>query len=147
VIRQMQTEDVPSVRRRAEVLAGELYPELISDIDRQNDLLQKAKGDPAWYARVVGEKGKPTAALVARVGDNVWASRQHAAIMLWYGTKGDGVRLLCDFREWVSSQKRIVLAGWCDDFGVDAQTRNAFLNRGFILRGGTFMFLPRGSKK
>jgi hypothetical protein len=147
VIRNMETADVPAVRRCADAMAAALYPELISDPDRQNDLLMKAKNDSSWYARVVGEKGNPASVLVARTGDNVWASRQHAAIMLWYGEFGNGVLLLRNFVHWVKEQKRIVMAGWCDDFGVDAKTRNSFLKNGFILRGGTFLCLPRGSKK
>jgi hypothetical protein len=146
-IRNLETVDVPSVRWKADALAATLYPELISDIDRQNDLLLKAKSDSSWYAKVVGPAGAPTAALVAKTGDNVWATRRHAAIMILYGERGQGSRLLSDFKEWVSGQKSIILAGWSDDFGVDAKTRNMFLKRGFIKRGAMYVYFPRGSKK
>jgi hypothetical protein len=144
----MESADIASVRVESEALAARLYPELIPDVDRSHSLLTRARNDSGWYAKVVGPVAEPRAALVAQVGDNVWATRRHATIMTWYSKQpGAGAALLKDFVGWVREQKSIVLAGWCDDFGVSKGTDEIFKRAGFVKRGGMYVLFPRGEKK
>lgn len=148
MIRGIDKADLPTIRVKAEVLAAEYYPELIPDIGKEVELLQRWCEDSSHYTKCVGEVGNPSAVLVAKVGDNVWATRKHAAIVLWYSEKpGAGTALLRDFRGWVKQQKSIVLAGVMDDFGWDARLISLMRREGFEQRGGAYCFFPRGAKK
>lgn len=147
-IRRLESADCAFVRARAEKLAVTLYPELIPDADRMHALLGRARQDSGWYAGVIGPKGAPTAALIAQMGDNVWASRRHATVMLMYSdfSNGDGARLLRDFCRWVREQKSIVLAGLIDDYNMPDRTKRLFELTGFQIRGGAIVFFPRSKK-
>lgn len=143
-IRRLDSKDMPWVEMQSDQMAATLYPELISDWDKRRSLLAHARTNPIWYARVVGPVGKPEAVLIARTGDNLWASRKHSAIMLWFSQGGGhGVKLLRDYRDWVQSQKGIVFAGWVDDYGISNTTRNSFSRNGFVQRGGMYVFVPQ----
>lgn len=140
--------DLPAIRIAGEKLAAEYYPELIPDIGKEVALLQQWVADTTQYTRCVGGSGHPDAVLIAKTGDNAWATRKHATIMLWYSAKpGAGAALLRDFREWVRGQKQIALAGFMDDFGVRHGLRRLVTRAGFEQRGGAYCFFPRGSKK
>ena len=129
-------------------MAGEFYPEMIPDIDRMDALLRQLRADTTQYARVVGPVGAPTAVLTTHTSGNLWASRKHSTVLLWYADRpGEGFALLKDFRQWVRDQKSITLAGFMDDFGIDARLVAALRRFGFIQRGGCYAYFPRGAKK
>ena len=146
MIRQLVTQDAPTVRQKAEALAAVYYPELIPDVDLEVKLLTDLRNAPGHhYAKVVGSPGKPVAALLARTGTNLWATRKHSAMMLWYSeTPGAGIALLRDYRDWVLGNKQIQVAGLIDDFGIDARIVATLRREGFIQRGGAFLLFPRG---
>jgi hypothetical protein len=143
----MHIKDLPAIRIAAEALAAGLYPELIPAVDRTHELLKETHMNSQHYARVIGEVGDPDAVLVARTGDNLWALRRHATILLWHSVKpGAGYVLLRDFVKWVKGQKHIVVAGFIDDFDMDARIAVALRRAGFIQRGGAHVYFPGGSK-
>jgi hypothetical protein len=147
-IRGLHTEDFPQVRLRGETIACEYYPELIADLGREHALLSEARDSGDWYARVIGPKGNPYAALIARSGGNLWATRKHATVLLWYSTvPGQGMRLMRDFRDWARQQKGMVLAGFMDDFDMDQRIGKALKRAGFTQRGGAYAYFPRGPLK
>jgi hypothetical protein len=137
----MQRADEPFIRGAGEALAAELYPELIPDMGKEVELLRRAE-----YARVIGEVGRPHSALIALASNNVWATKRHAAVVLWYGEKSGGVRLLWDFKRWTQEQNLLV-AAVTDDHDMATNARAILRAIGFEQRGGAFMYFPRGSKR
>jgi len=131
-------------------LAATLYPELISDIDKVHWLVRDFATGGGHYARVVGPEGEPRAVLLARVGNNEWAVKKHARIVMWYSEiPGAGIALLRDFRRWVDSEKsQIVLAGFTADWvALDDRPVKLAERAGFKLRGeGGYFYFPRGRK-
>jgi len=133
----MKREDEYFVRGTAETFAARMYPEFIPDLGKGIDLLRRAE-----YRRVIGEVGKPHSALVAITSHNVWATRRHASVLLWYGEKTGGLSLLRDFKRWVAEQNLLV-AAVTDDHGMATNARAVLRATGFEQRGGTFMYFPR----
>ncbi len=147
-IRRLETADLPNVRGRAEHFAVDYYPELISDIQKEHDLLREAVASTHYYSGVVGKPGEPKAVLIAKVSENLWSLRKHAAMLLWYSDlPGAGYKLLRDFRDWVKTQKHVVAAGFVDDFAMNDSTSRMLTRAGFTKRGGAYFFYPRGAKK
>jgi hypothetical protein len=141
MIRGIHRRDEPVIRIVAESLAAKLYPELIPDMGKEIDLLRRAD-----YAKVIGEVGKPHSALVALAGNNAWATRRHATVLLWYGQHGGGARLLWDFKVWAKEQN-ILVAAVTDDHGMVDTAQMILKAVGFEQRGGAFMYFPKGSKR
>lgn len=146
MIRPLVTQDAPIVRIKAETLAAYYYPEMIPDIDAEVRIITELRNSPAHhYAKVVGSVGKPVAALLAKTGSNVWATRKHSSVLLWYSEQpGAGRALLRDYRDWVLTQKQLTVAGMADDFGMDARIAAMLRREGFSQRGGAFLLFPRG---
>jgi hypothetical protein len=148
VIRGLEVADMANIRLRAEQIAAAYYPELIPDLGLEHALLTELRSNTHHYAKVVGNAGEPKAALLAKVGGNLWATRKHATVLLWYSdSPGAGLVLLRDFRRWVDEQKGVVLAGLIDDFGMDARLVATLRREGFSQRGGAYVHFPRGEKK
>lgn len=141
MIRGMQRADEPFIRGIGETLAAKLYPELIPDMGKEVELLRRAD-----YARVIGEVGRPHSALIALAGNNAWATKRHAAVVLWYGEKSGGVRLLWDFKRWAREQNFLV-AAVTDDHGRLSTGGAILKGSGFEQRGGAYMYFPKGAKR
>ena len=147
-IRRLEAADAPIVRMKAEALAAGYYPEMVPSIDREHELLTELRTNTHHYARVVGKPGEPEAALVAKTGTNLWAMQKHATILLWYSERpGAGIALLRDFREWVKTQKGVILAGFMDDYGVPVKLAGILHRESFKQRGGAYVYFPGGSFK
>lgn len=131
-------------------LAATMYPELISDIDKVHWLVRDFATGTRHYARVVGAEGEPRAVLLAQVGNNTWASKKHATVLMWYSEiPGAGAALLRDFRRWVDGEKQqVVLAGFCADWvALDDRPLKLATRAGFKQRGeGSYLYFPRGRK-
>ncbi len=135
------------MRGAAEALAAQMYPELKPAIDLESALLRDLASSSQHYAKVIGEVGDPDAVLLAQTGGNLWALHRHATILLWHSVKpGAGYALLVDFVKWVKGQKHVVVAGFIDDFGMDARIGVLLRRAGFIQRGGAWVFFPGGAK-
>lgn len=148
-VRRLEKADLAMVRIRGEGIAAALFPEMIPDIAKEHETLRQLCADPKHYVGAIGDTGDPEAVLVARTGDNLWATKQHATILLWYSHKpGSSIALLRDFRNWVRTQKHIALAGFMDDFGLDLRMRPLLQRVGFRRRGGAYVYFPpRGAKR
>lgn len=143
-------EDGPMLRAKAQIYAATMYPELIPDIEKIHWIVRAATNESeTHYVRVVGPPGAPQAALLARVENNLWAMKKHASVLLWYSEiPGAGAMLLRGFRNWVKTQKQIVLAGFIADW-VQVDDRPLMLadRIGFKRRGdGGLIYFPRGRK-
>lgn len=146
--RPLEVADCPKVRALAQKLAATMYPELISDIEKVHWLVRDVTNNTKHFARVVGQKGDPGAVLIACAGNNVWAMKRHATVMVWYSEiPGAGAKLLREFREWVKEGQDIVLGGFsCDWVMTDDRPLKLASRIGFKQRGcGTYLFFPRGS--
>jgi hypothetical protein len=147
LIRGLHLKDLPAVRIAAEALAARMYPELVPAADQEHALLREFVLGYQHYARVIGDIGDPDAVLIARTGTNLWAYRKHATVLLWHSVKpGAGYALLRDFVKWVKLQKQVVVAGFIDDFDMDARIVVMLRRAGFIQRGGAHLFFPGGPK-
>jgi hypothetical protein len=148
-VRKLEMADSPVVRRRAGELAALMYPELIEDVDRTHTLLAELRQNSAHYAYVIGPHGHPRAALLASTGDNVWATRRHATILLWYSDiPGAGAVLMRNFRHWVLQHKQIAVAGLIADCMINVRALDLMERLGFQRRGrGAWVLFPRGAKR
>jgi hypothetical protein len=135
---------------KAQVYAATMYPEMIPDVAKIHWLVRSATTESdTHYARVVGPVGEPKAALLARVENNLWAMKKHASLLLWYSElPGAGAVLLREFRDWLHTQKHIVVAGFTADWvSVDDRPLMLAERVGFKRRGdGGFAYFPRGRK-
>lgn len=146
-LRPPLVEDGHLLLAKAQIYAATMYPEMIPDIDKIHWLIRACTNDKeASYSRVVGPVGSPQAAILTRTENNIWAMKKHAAVLLWYSEiPGAGATLLRGFRDWVKTQKHVVLAGFNADW-VSVNDRPLILAEriGFKRRGdGGFMFFPR----
>lgn len=143
-------EDGSMLIAKAQIYAATMYPEMIPDIEKIHWLVRTCTNEKeAHYSRVVGPVGAPQAAILTRTENNMWAMKKHAAVMLWYSEiPGAGALLLRGFRNWLNTQKQIVVAGFNADW-VSVDDRPLLLAEriGFKRRGdGGFAYFPRGRK-
>ena len=148
MIRKLEVADSPMVRTTMQTMAATMYPELIPDIEKVHWLIRDATSSDKHYARVVGPVGEPKAVLVARVQQNMWAAKKSATVLLWYSEQpGAGAALMRDFMKWVVKDPQIVMAGltidWC---GADWRVVRMLEHIGFVDRGGSLVYFPRGRK-
>ena len=128
-----------------------MYPEFIPDIEKIHWLVRDCTNQPdLHYSRVIGMPGQPTAALLARTENNLWAMRKHATMLLWYSDiPNGGAKLLRGFRDWVKTQKHVMAAGFNADWAAMSDRPLWLAERiGFTKRGeGSYVFFQRGAKK
>ena len=140
-------EDGPLLRAKAQIYAATMYPEMIPDIDKIHWLIRACTNEKeANYSRVVGPVGSPQAAILTRTENNIWAMKKHAAVLLWYSElPGAGALLLRGFRDWLKTQKQIVLAGFNADWvHIDDRPMKLAHRIGFKQRGdGGYVYFAR----
>ena len=150
IIRVPDVADAGLLSAKAQTYAATMYPELIPDIEKIHWLVRDCTHQPnVHYSRVMGKPGEPTAAILTRTENNLWAMKKHASVVLWYSEiPGAGAALLRGFRNWVKTQKHVVMAGFNADW-VMADARPLMLAHriGFTKRGeGMYVFHRGGSK-
>ena len=149
MIRKPAIEDGSLLIAHAQKYAATAYPELIPDVEKVHWLVRKATQETeSSYSRVIGPLGTPQAAILTLTQNNLWAMKKHATILLWYSEiPGAGATLLRGFRDWVKSEKHIVLAGFHADWlSFDERPLLLAERIGFSRRGaGGFFYFPRGS--
>jgi hypothetical protein len=142
-------EDGSLLLAKAQIYAATMYPELIPDIEKIHYLVRAATYDKESYSRVVGPVGAPQAVLLTRTENNLWAMKKHAAVLLWYSDiPGAGAMLMRGFRDWVKTQKQIVIAGFSADWvQLDKGPLLLAERIGFKRRGdGAYLYFPRGRR-
>ena len=150
IARVPKVADAGLLNAKAQILAATRYPELIPDIEKIHWLVRDCTNQPdVHYSRVVGAPGEPTAAILTRTENNLWAMKKHATVMLWYSDiPGAGAMLLRGFRDWAKTEKHVVMAGFTADWvAIDERPLLLAERIGFTKRGeGMFAFFPRGSR-
>ena len=150
IVRIPQVADAGLLNAKAQTYAATMYPEMIPDIEKIHWIVRDCTNQPdLHYSRVVGKPGEPTAAILTRTENNLWAMKKHATMLLWYSeVPGAGATLLRGFRDWVKTQKHVVAAGFTADWIAMNDRPLILASRiGFQKRGeGAYAFFPRGSK-
>ena len=132
-------------RRAVLELADEwtaLYPYLKPDRDRMSILFRTAVSQPSThYAAVVQDGDDVTGCIAAMQGQNVWARKNHMAILLWVSkTPGEGARLLRMFKRWTDTRPTVRLAGFHPDIDVDPRALKLAERIGFKRYGGAQIY-------
>lgn len=93
----------------------------------------------AWVS--VDKRNRPRGVLIGLSGDNLWAQRQNCNIVLWTSAiRGDGVKLLKEFRNWIRSRRAIRVAGFAPDTdSIDSRVWNLAQRMGFKRHGGAYL--------
>ncbi len=91
------------------------------------------------------ETGDITGALAAVTNDNGWAKGKNSTILAWVASvRGDGLKLLREYKRWVKSRPAIKVAGMVvdvDDLEKRLRAVRILHRVGFEYRGGpNYMF-------
>lgn len=140
MIRPATLQDLPRILEVGKRLA-ELYP-LKADDYKMRQLLTEAISSRGNFAMVDEFDGKICAVLIGLVGDNLWAQRRFANIVLWWSnTAGSGAALLRKFKVWVVSRRAIKVAGLCPDIDLDDRVHSLLQRVGFKRSGGAYLLI------
>lgn len=94
------------------------------------------------FALVYEHEGTIRAVLLAFVGNNLWAERKFANVVLWWSDMpGKGVVLLRQFKLWVTSRRVVRIAGFSPDINLDQRVYTLFTLLGFEKIGGNHIFV------
>jgi len=138
MIRPATLQDVTGILG---IALGEVkrYP-LRPDKDRMQKVIIETISAPSHLALVDEEDGQIRAVLLAMSGDNLWAQRKFANVMLWWSDKpGSGAKLLRRFRDWVTSRRAVKVAGFAPDIDLDERTYKLMEHLGFQRSGGAYL--------
>ena len=117
------------------------YP-LLPDKQKMKDLIVESISAPSHFAMVDEVDGRIEAVVIAMVGDNIWAQRKFANVMLWWSNKpGSGIKLLRLFRDWVLARRAIRIAGFAPDIDLDPRVYAVFERLGFVKSGGAYLLV------
>lgn len=140
MIRPATLNDVSAILSVSTALAID-YP-LRADKDRMKAVIIEVISSRSHFAMVDVHNGIVRSVLLAMVGDNLWAQRKFANVMLWWSDKpGSGVNLLRRFKKWVVSRRAIRIAGFAPDIDLEERTLAIFEHLGFRKSGGAYLFV------
>ena len=123
------------------LLLVEPYP-LRPDQDRMRAVLKEVIEHRSHLALVDVEDGAICAILLVMTGDNLWAQRKFANVMLWWSSNpGSGVKLLRRFKLWLKDRRGIRIAGFAPDIDLEDRTLKIFEHLGFRKSGGSYLFV------
>jgi hypothetical protein len=79
--------------------------------------------------------------LIGLTSNNLWAQRKNCFVALWFSEiRGDGVKLLREFKQWVQSRRAIRVAGFVPDSDhIDWRAYALVERMGFKRNGGAFL--------
>ena len=140
MIRPAQMKDLGAILTVATGLASD-YP-LRADKDKMRALATAAISSASDFAMVDEVDGKIRAVLIAFVGDNAWAQRKFADIMLWWSDlPGSGAKLLRRFRDWAYNRNAIKMAGFVPGRDLDPRIYSILERCGFTRQGGCYIWV------
>lgn len=140
MLRPATLQDLGQIMDVAIRLAEERYP-LRVDKDRMKALGTELISGAAHFAWVdADEDNRIRAVLMAHTGDNLWAQRKNASVLLWWSERpGLGWALLRRFRDWITSRRAIRVAGLMFDCDVPAAARGIAERTGFVRTGDAYL--------
>jgi len=142
MIRPATLADVMMLCQIAEKEARTYYPRMKSDKSKIKKVLTELVSSARHFCWVsCGESGVPSGVLAAITNENVWAQRQSSNVLLWTASvPGDGIRLLEEFRTWITSRRAVKVAGFAvDNDIVDSRVWQLASMLGFKRYGGSYL--------
>jgi hypothetical protein len=119
------------------------YPRLKPNLQKMRKVLIETISSAKHFCWVsCGELGTPSGVIVAAVSENMWAQRQSCNVVLWIAEiAGDGVRLLRELKNWITSRRAIKVAGFAPDTDdIDPRVWQLASMMGFKRYGGAYLF-------
>tara|TARA_Y100000310_G_C20153927_1_gene566037 strand:+ start:124 stop:558 length:435 start_codon:yes stop_codon:yes gene_type:complete len=120
----------------------ERYPELKMSPARVRKGIIEAISTARHFVWVsVNGRNEPRGVLIGLASDNLWAQRQNCNIVLWTSAiRGDGMKLLREFRNWIRSRRAIRVAGFAPDTNhIDLRVWKLAEMMGFKRHGGAYL--------
>lgn len=119
------------------------YPRMKIDPERIRKGIIEAISTARHFAWVSVDYSddRPRGVLIGLAGENLWAQRQNCNIVLWTSAiRGDGVKLLREFRSWIRSRRAVRVAGFAPDTdSIDSRVWNLVERMGFKRHGGAYL--------
>ena len=142
MIRPATLADVNVILEIAEQQVDELYPRLKKDKDKMRRVIIETISSAKHFCWVSVENNAVGGAIIGVVNQNTWAQRQCCNIMMWVAKKsGDGVRLLLQLKNWITSRRAIKVAGFSPDSDeIDSRVWKLATMLGFKQHGGAYFF-------
>lgn len=142
MIRPATLGDVNAILSIAEREVLDKYPCLKKDSDKMRHVIVETISSAKHFCWVsCGKSGKPTGVIVGAVSQNMWAQRQCCNIVIWVTeVRGDGVRLLNQLKEWVTTRRAIKVVGFAPDTDdIDSRVWKLASMLGFKRYGGAYL--------
>lgn len=120
----------------------ERYPRLKRNEEKMRKVLIQIISSAKHFCHVsVDAKGDVAGAIVAITNENLWAQRQSSNIIMWVsGVRGDGIKLLVKFRDWIQSRRAVKVAGFApDNDDIDSRVWKLASMLGFKRCGGAYL--------
>jgi len=118
------------------------YERLLPDPDKIRRGIIQAISSASHFAWVsVDDQDRVNGALIGLTSNNLWAQRKNCFVALWSSAiKGDGAKLLREFKRWVQSRRAIRVAGFVPDSDhIDWRAYALAERMGFKRNGGAFL--------
>lgn len=118
------------------------YPRLRPDAQKMRKSLIQIVSAAKHFCWVSEDDDKcVTGALVAITNENLWAQRQSSNILMWVAdVRGDGIKLLREFRDWIRSRRAVKVAGFApDNDDIDPRVWKLAEMMGFKRCGGAYL--------
>lgn len=142
MIRPATLTDVNAILIIAEQQTDKLYPRLKKDKDKMRRVIIETISSAKHFCWVSVDDDVVSGAIIGAVNQNTWAQRQCCNIMMWVAKKaGDGVRLLLQLKQWITSRRAIKVAGFAPDTDeIDSRVWKLAAMLGFKQHGGAYLF-------
>jgi hypothetical protein len=142
-IRRATKQDEKAIFAFCKYEAERRYPQMKADVEKIVGGVRMVVRDSAHFAWVsVNTAGAVTGVLLAVTGDNLWAQRKYANVVIWVSRLGgDGAALLRQFKKWVQAGRAIRVAGLLPDCDVDPRALKLAQRIGFKEQGRAFILV------
>jgi hypothetical protein len=143
MIRPATLADVDAILVIADMEVRPKYPHLNPDKKKMQKALIEMISSAKHFCWVsFHPEGRVTGAIIGAVNQNMWAQRQCCNIPLWVSDiSGDGVKLLQELKNWITSRRAIKVAGFAPDTDdIDPRVWKLASMLGFKRYGGAYLF-------
>jgi hypothetical protein len=142
MIRPATLMDIEAILYIAQREAQVKYPQLKHDMRKMHKVLVEVISSARNFCWVsVSEDGHIKGAIVAATSENMWAQRQSCHIPMWVSSiPGDGVKLLRELKNWITSRRAVKVAGFAPDTDdIDPRVWKLASMLGFKRYGGAYL--------
>jgi hypothetical protein len=143
MIRPATLSDISAILYLAQQDVEGKYPQLKPDANKMRRILTEVISSARHFCWVSCDKaGDVAGAIIGASNENMWAQRQSCHIPMWTSAiPGDGVRLLRELKNWITSRRAIKVAGFSPDTDdIDPRVWKLVERMGFKRYGGAYLF-------